>query len=145
MDQVLNQLDRDEPNYLQAAQLGAEALPHLITLIQGQNPGLAAKAAFLAGFINAAGSAAALEIAANHPEPAVRVAAAASARNLTSIPTSLAMALLNDSDAGVRKWTLTVLEVHHPAGLKTKVEDIIKNDPDVGLRDRARQIINQLP
>lgn len=50
MDQVLNQLDRDEPNYLQAARLGAEALPHLITLIQGQNVGLAAKAASLAGF-----------------------------------------------------------------------------------------------
>jgi hypothetical protein len=145
MEQVLNQLDRDEPNYLQAARLGAEALPHLITLIQGQNAGLAAKAASLAGFINAAGSAAALEIATRHPEPVVRVAAAASARNLTSIPTSLVMDLLSDSDVGVRKWALKALEIHHPVGIKTKVEDIIKHDPDVGLRDRAKQIINQLP
>jgi hypothetical protein len=145
MEQVINQLDREEPNYSQAAQLGSEALPHLITLIQGGNLGLAAKAASLAGIINAGQSAVALEIAARHPEPVVRVAAAASAKNLTSIPTSLAMEMLNDSDAGVRKWTLKALEIHHPAGIKTKVDEIIRNDPDVGLRDHARQIINQLP
>jgi hypothetical protein len=145
MQQVINQLDREEPDYTQAAQLGSEALPHLITLIQGGNLGLAAKAASLAGIINAGQSAAVLEIAAQHPEPVVRVAAAASVKNLTSIPTSLAMDLLNDSDVGVRKWTLNALEVHHLPGIRTKVEEIMKSDPDVGLRDRAKQIINQLP
>jgi hypothetical protein len=145
MEEVVNQLDREEPNYTQAAQLGSEALPHLITLIQGGNLGLAAKAASLAGTINAGQSADVLEMAARHPEPVVRVAAAASAKNLTSIPTSLAMQLLNDSDSGVRKWTLKVLEVRHPAGVKTKVEEIMRSDPEVGLRERARQIINQLP
>jgi HEAT repeat protein len=145
MEQVINQLDREEPDYGQAAQLGSEALPHLITLIQGENLGLAAKAASLAGLINASQSADVLEIAAQHPEAVVRVAAAASAKNLTSIPTSLTMELLNDSDAGVRKWTLKTLEVHHPPGIRTKVEEIMKSDPDVGLRDHAKQIINQLP
>jgi HEAT repeat protein len=145
MEQVLNELNRDEPVYGQAAQLGSEALPQLITLIQGENLGLAVKAASLAGIINDAQSAAVLEIAARHPEPVVRVAAAAAAKNLTSMPTSLAMDLLNDPDAGVRQWGLKALEVHHPAGIKTKVEEIMTSDPDVGLRDRARQIINQLP
>jgi len=144
MEQVINQLDREEPDYGQAAQLGSEALPHLITLIQGQNLGLAAKAASLAGLINVGQSADVLEIAAQHPEPVVRVAAAASAKNLTSIPTSLAMELLNDSDAGVRKWTLKTLEVHHPTGIRSKVEEIMKSDPDIGLRDHAKQVINQL-
>ncbi|MGZ8845097.1 MAG: hypothetical protein ACXW3C_01400 [Pyrinomonadaceae bacterium] len=145
MEQVINLLNREEPDYAQAAQLGSEALPHLVTLIQGENPGLAAKAASLAGVINAAHSVDVLRIAAQHPNPVVRVAAAASAKNLTSMPTSLAMNLLNDSDAGVRKWVLKSLEVHHPAGVKTKVEEIMKSDPDVGLRDRAKQILNQLP
>src|ERR671915_656191 len=145
MEQVINQLDREEPLYGQAAQLGAEALPHLITLIQGENLGLAAKAASLAGLINASQSADVLEIAAQHPEPVVRVAAAASAKNLASVPTTLAMELLNDSDAGVRKWTLKTLEVHHPSGIRPKVEEIMKSDPDMGLRDYAKQIINQLP
>jgi hypothetical protein len=145
MDQVLNQLNRDEPNYGQAARLGAEALPHLIALIQGGDAGLAAKAAYLASFINAAGSAAALEKAAIHPDPAVRVAAAASARNITSVPASLMMGLLDDSDVGVRKSALKSLEVHRPAGLKTKVADIVERDPDVGLRDLARRMIDRLP
>ena len=145
MGQVINQLDREEPDYAQAAQLGSEALPHLITLIQGGNLGLAAKAASLAGLINAGQSAAVLEVATRHPEPVVRVAAAASARNLTSIPTSLTTDLLNDSDVGVRTWALKTLEVHHPPGIKAKVEEIMKNDPDVGLQDQAKQIFNQLP
>ena len=107
--------------------------------------GLATKAASLAGLINVEQSAHVLEKAALHPEPVVRVAAAASARHLTSIPTSLAMKLLNDSDPGVRKWTLKAVEVRQPAGVKARVQEIITNDPDVGLRDRARRIINQLP
>lgn len=41
MERVINQLDREKPNYTQAAQLGAEALLHLVTLIQRENLGLA--------------------------------------------------------------------------------------------------------
>ena len=145
MEQVVNQLDREEPEYEQAARLGPEALPHLETLIQGENLNLAAKAASLAGIINASQSAEVLELAARHPEPVVRVAAAASAKNLSHMPTSLAMALLTDPDAGVRKWTLKSLEVQHPEGIRGRVEEIIRDDPDSGLRERARQIIDQLP
>jgi hypothetical protein len=35
--------------------------------------------------------------------------------------------------------------VRQPEGLKAQVEEIIKNDPDIGIRDRAKQIIDQLP
>ncbi len=145
LEQVEDQLDREEPDYAQAARLGTEALPHLITILQGEDKGLAAKAASLTGFINVAESARALEIAARHPEPVVRVAAAAAAGQLTSIPTSLAAGLLDDSDGGVRKWALKALEVHHLPGIKGKVEEIMRIDPDVGLRNRARQILNELP
>jgi hypothetical protein len=145
MEQVINQLDREEPQYGQAAQLGAEALPHLLTLVQLGNPGLAAKAASLAGLIDTPESVDVLAIAARHSEPVVRVAAAASAKHLTNLPTSLAMDLLDDSDAGVRKWGLKALEAHRPMGIKTRVEEIMTSDPDAGLRERARQIIDQLP
>ncbi len=40
---------------------------------------------------------------------------------------------------------LKAFEVHNPAGVKTKVEEIMRSDPDEGLRDRAKRIINQLP
>jgi hypothetical protein len=145
MEQVINQLDREEPNYTQAAQLGAEAIPHLVTLIQGEDLGLATKATSLAGIINAEQSATALELAAQHPAPVVRVAAAATVQNLTNIPTSLSVQLLSDSDAGVRNWTLKSIGVRQPVGIRERVEELIRNDPDIGIRDRARQIIEQLP
>ena len=144
MEHVVKDLGREHPNYSHAARLGAEALPHLVTLIQGSDLGLATKAASLAGKINAPESAAVLEIASRHPKSAVRVAAAASTQNLASIPKSLATDLLNDSHPGVRKWMLKALEGRQDAGIRTKVEDIMNNDPDEGLRERARKVINQL-
>jgi len=145
MEQVINQLDREEPNYTQASQLGAEAIPYLVILIQGEDLGLAVKATALAGIINAEQSATALELAAQHPSTVVRVAAAATVQNLTNIPTSLSGKLLSDSDAGVRNWTLKSIGVRQPEGIRGRVEEIIRNDPDIGIRDRARQIIEQLP
>lgn len=147
IDQVINQLDREEPNYTQAAQLGAEALPHLITLIQGENLGLAAKAASLAGIINADRSTAVLEIAARHSDPVVRVAAAASFKNLTRVPTSLAVDLLDDQDVGVRKWALKSLatqQIQLPTELKTKIQQISKIETNPTLRQLANQITDQL-
>ena len=41
MEQVRAHLDRDEPDYPAAAQLGPEALPHLRQLAQGDDPMLA--------------------------------------------------------------------------------------------------------
>jgi HEAT repeat protein len=145
MDDVIKQLDREEPIYEEAAQLGADALPHLVALIQGNDPTLAAKATSLAGVIDAPESAAALEVASQHAIPAVRVAAAASARNLTSIPRSLAVKLLEDPDAGVRAWTLKAIEFHRPIGLRVMVEELRQRDPDLGVREQASRIVDQLP
>jgi hypothetical protein len=145
MQQVINQLDREEPNYEQAALLGADAIPHLVTLIRGPNVNLAAKAASLAGIMNAAESADALQVAAMHPQAVVRVAAAAAAKNLSNLPMHLALSFLNDSDPGVRKWTLETVRARQLAGLKSKVEEMVRNDPDLGLRDRARTVVDVLP
>jgi hypothetical protein len=145
MDDVINQLDREEPVYEQAAKLGADALPHLMVLIQGNDPTLAAKAASLAGAIDAPESVAALEVAAEHAAPVVRVAAAAATRSLRTLPTSLATKLLEDSDAGVRMWILKAIDFHRPIGLRAVVEEVMLRDADLGLRERASRIINQLP
>ncbi|MEP6729435.1 MAG: HEAT repeat domain-containing protein [bacterium] len=144
LQDVVKQLDREEPNYAQAARLGAEALPYLAQLIEGDHPGLAAKAAFLAGSINVDDSARVLEIAARHPDPVVRVAAAASAKHLTHMTTSLATTFLQDADPGVRKWGLRTLEATYPAGVRPSVERIMTDDPDQGLREQARKMIDRL-
>src|SRR5437899_10835190 len=144
LQDVVRQLDRDEPDYVQAARLGPEAFAHLRELIQGSNLGLAAKAACLAGSRNADESVPLLELAARHPDPVVRVAAAASAKNLTDMTASLANTFLDDVDPGVRKWGLRSLELNPPSGIKTKVEKIMKDDPDSVLREQARKVVDRL-
>jgi len=141
---VVNQLDREEPDYTQAARLGPEALPFVRQLIQGDNVALASKAAFLAGQISGEGTLQVLEIASRHPDPVVRVAAAASAKNFTGLSTTLANTFLNDADAGVRTWGLRTLEVVQPEGVRPSVERIMKDDPDPVLRERARKVIDRL-
>jgi hypothetical protein len=143
LQDVVNHLDREEPDYVQAAALGPEALPHLRRLIEERDIGLAVKAAYLAGAINGDESPDILALAARHDEPVVRIAAAASARNLTGVTTSLATTFLDDPDPGVRKWVLKTLERHRPEGVRAKVENVMRNDPDFGLREQARKIIDR--
>jgi hypothetical protein len=144
LQDVIRQLDRDEPDYAQVARLGPEVLPHLRQLIQGGNLGLAAKAACLAGTMDADESVQLLELAARHPDPVVRVAAASSAKNLTRMTASLATTFLDDADAGVRKWGLRSLEVNQPQGIKAKIEKIMNDDPDSTIREQARKVVDRI-
>ena len=141
MEQVLAQLDKEEPDYEFAAQLGPEVLPHLIHLVQGNDLGRASKATCLASFIDAEQSATVLNIAAHSPHPALRTAAAVSLSNLKEISPDLVTDLLNDENVGVRKWTLKALEIHRPTEVKAKVQEIAKSDPDMMLRQLAGQIV----
>lgn len=141
LQDVMNQLGREETDYVQAARIGADALPHLRLLVQSDNPGLAAKAAFLAGSINGDGSVQVLELAAAHGDPIVRVAAAASARHVTQITTSLARHFLNDTDPGVRRWALRSLELNRPPDLTPKLNELAQCDPEPSVRDQARKLL----
>jgi hypothetical protein len=144
MQDVLRQLGRDEPDYAQAARLGPDARPHLRHLIQGSDLGLAAKAACLAGTMGGNESIPLVELAARHPDALVRVAAAAAARHLPHLPTSLATSFLEDADPGVRKWGLRTLQTTYAKGIKRQLEGIMKDDPDVGLREEARKVFDRL-
>jgi len=105
LEQVIEVLNPDEPNYPSAATLGPEALPHLKTIIEGDDPGLAFKAAHLASFLPGERSAQVLLSAARSREPVVRVAAASAVRRLDEGDREeLLLALLDDDDRGVRKF-----------------------------------------
>jgi len=141
-EQVVSHLDREEPNYAQAARLGPEALPHLMRLVEENDPELASGAAYLAGLIDGEQSLAVVEKAARSPHSEVRVAAASALGLLHEPPVSLFIHLLDDDYIGTRKYALKSLKSHSPIGVRAKVEDIANNDPDVGLRQLANQIIN---
>ena len=144
-EQVVDHLRREEPNYQQAAHLGSEAVPHLMRLIQEGDPNLGSKATYLAAYINAEQSAEAVELAAISREPLLRIAAASSLRRLTHLPEPLAARLLDDEDVGVRKWTLRTLNEKPIPTLKTKVQNIAQNDPEIALRQLARHIVQDMP
>ena len=103
-----------------------------------------AKAAFLTGVIDGEESVQVLEIAARHPDPIVRVAAAASAKHLTHLTPALATTFLEDTDPGVRKWGLRTIEATYPEGVRQKVEEIMQYDTEVGLREMARKVIDRI-
>jgi hypothetical protein len=153
MKQVRAQLDRDEPDYPAAAQLGANAIPHLAQLVQNSDPMLASKAAYLASLIQDDRSNAVLKQAAHSSHNEVRIAAAAGIRNIES-PISLADILLNDRDVGVRKVALRSIEARSTRsstngarflkGLKVKVQEVAQRDSDIFIRNLASRIANNL-
>ncbi|HEX6340711.1 HEAT repeat domain-containing protein [Umezawaea sp.] len=107
-EQVRAALIAEEPDYRRAAELGVEALPHLKSMVEGGEPMLAAKAAYLAGLIDDERSVDVLLAAAAHPDPTVRVAAASSTRNLPPSAAEVVRETLDaDDDPGVRAMSAT--------------------------------------
>jgi HEAT repeat protein len=105
MEDVRAALDPDEPDYQAAASmLGEGAVSHLSALVEGEDPMLASKAAYLAGLIGGDDATAVVVAAAHHDDATVRVAAASSTEHLTDEETEAVLVdLVGDSDAGVRK------------------------------------------
>jgi HEAT repeat protein len=125
MQQVRKALDPDEPDYDKAAELGPQALPHLETLIEGDDIGLASKAASLAGRIRDERSVAVLDKAASHGDARVRVAAAAAARGLPAAGASEVLSrLVTDRDVGVQKHALRSVPTRATPELRQKIESL---------------------
>ncbi|MEX0826761.1 MAG: hypothetical protein WD184_08450 [Acidimicrobiia bacterium] len=137
-DEILELLEHVELDYSAAASnLGAEALPELMSIVQGDDPRLAARAAYLASRLDVPGRAAVLQAASKNTRAEVRIAAAAGWANLKSVvayePRSKGRdaepldareaepfvypeiaALLKDADPGVRRAMKRSLEQSKP-------------------------------
>ena len=122
MKAVLEVLEPDEPNYDKAASLGPDSLPHLRTLVQGDDPMLAAKAAFAASLLEGDQGKDVVAAAAHSETASIRVAAAAAANNLPADSAAVVlMDLVDDSDPGVRKVALSSVPSDAPPQLSAKV------------------------
>jgi len=126
MEQVRAALEPEEPDYPRAAKsLGADALPHLEKIITGDQTGLAAKAAYLAGVIGTDKCLPAMQKAAASGQAAIRIAAAAAARHLPDeYRDSLVLQLVDDGDAGVQKVALNSAPAAMSDALKARVESL---------------------
>ena len=141
MQDVLARIDPDEIDYpAAAAELGADALPLLEELVQGGDPMLASKAAYLASVISETGSARVVERAAQHPDPRVRVAAAAGLRNLPERDAEPEVdRLLDDDDVGVRKVALESAAAFDSPAMTRRVQRRAEEDPEPAIRELARR------
>lgn len=142
MQQVRVYLDPDEPDYPAAAlALGTDALPQLAELAAGDDPMLASKAVYLAGLIGGDEAPRILSRAAEHADPVVRVAAAASLRNLADeAAADLGQQLIRDDDAGVRKVTARSVALLADRDLRARVRRAVEADPDEDIRSLADEL-----
>lgn len=144
MSDVRALLDPDEPNYDTAVELGPEALPVLEQLVRGDDPMLAAKAAYLASLIPGDQRLAVLDAAATSVEPTVRIAAAAGLRNLSAADADdLADNLLGDADFGVRKQALQSATVFRAPAMTERLRRVAETSPDEILREMAADSLRE--
>jgi HEAT repeat protein len=145
MKDVRAHLDRDEPNYEEAARLGPDAIPYLNELVNGPDGMLASKAAYLASLIKSDRSVSVLEAAASNSEPIVRIAAASGIRNLSEHEASRVLDLLiDDRDIGVRKVALKSISHFKSPELMTKVKKMADKDPEPFIRDLASSTASRM-
>lgn len=145
MQQVVAEIDRDEPNYAAIAELGPDALPHLQMIADTNDPLRAAKAAYGASLIGGAGAIDILKKAGDHPDAQVRVAVGHALRNLgAAAPSELVMKSLNDNDSGVRKLALGTAGLLKRAEFSQRISAIAQSDPEEHLRKAAQTTARQL-
>jgi len=145
LQEVLKRLDVDEPNYPALAALGPDAVPHLATLVRGEDPGIASKAAYLASLIQSDDSIDVVASAATSANDVVRVAAATSLRNVaTSQALPWADRLLDDADAGVRQQAIRSVGRVGMETLEPKVKLMAARDSDPALRQLAKQELKRM-
>lgn len=142
MEDVRRALDPEEVNYPKAARLGPEALPHLQVLAQSDDVMLASKATYLASLIGGDRAARIVEDSGSHPDPVLRVAAASGVKNLREdLAAPIVERLLADRDLGVRKTTIKSVGAFRSAGMRSRLERMVQNDPDPMIRDLATRSI----
>jgi len=145
MEQVRAVLDSEEPNYVQGAQLGLDALPYLESLVTGADPMLASKATYLASLIRGEQSVRILQEAARSESLVVRVAAAGAVRNLDeSVASDILFSLVDDQNIGVRKVALESVPANVTPSLRDKIQDLTQTESNVEIRNLSGEVLDRL-
>jgi HEAT repeat protein len=137
-EQIEKYLNVDEPDYTSAARLGIGALPHLEVLARNADPGLAAKAVYLASLIAGDASASVIDAAARRDDPVIRVAAAAAlGRVSTSQITDTVVRLLADEEIGVRLRAVAALPSEYNPELRHRLGQLADSLPQGAHKDQV--------
>ncbi|TFD45171.1 hypothetical protein E3T55_19310 [Cryobacterium frigoriphilum] len=138
-------LDPDEVDYSAGARLGPEAFDYLLALVRDTDPGLAAKAAYLAGVIRGERSEEVVAAAAASEDALVRVAAASAAALLAPASASRVLNdLVVDQDSGVQKLALRSVPADPSPELRSRVREVSAGAAEPGLRAMADNVLRGL-
>jgi HEAT repeat protein len=142
LDDVRAFVEPDEPDYAGAAlALGPDALPFLAELAAGNDPMLASKAVYLAGLIGGDDATPILERAAEHHDPVVRVALAATIQNVDdNLTFDMARRLLGDPDLGVRRHTVMAASHIESAELRARLRSTVEANDDEFIRSMVPEL-----
>jgi HEAT repeat protein len=145
MQQVLAEIDREEPDYALLARMGNDALPHLQALLASSEGLKASKAAYAATLIGGAAALPVVRSAAAHHDPQVRIAVASGLGQMPgTVPSDLVLQALGDADVGVRKLALRSATVLGHPDFRQRVDEIARADPADHLRVQAGHVLKAL-
>lgn len=145
MQQVEAALQVDEPDYARAARLGMGAIPYLESMAREREPGLAAKAVYLATLIAGDSAAGVIEMAAQRPDPVARVAAAAALSHLSADRlVDIAIRLLSDREDGVRRRALEALPTRRDASLSSRLGELADRLPAGAPKDDVLRALRKV-
>lgn len=146
MERVREQLEPIEPDYVDAAMLGEDAMPFLEQLADSGDPMLASRAVHLAGLIGGDIAVRMLRKAASSPDPVMRVQAAAVARHLPGeAAEDILLNALGDADSGVRSFALKTIRVMAavPATIQEKLKMLSTSDPEPFVRKLSDEVLRE--
>lgn len=145
LEQLRNQLSEIEPEDSTFLGIGPPEIPLLDQLLQDEEAWMASRAVFALSRQPDRQAVRILSRVAADPRPEVRVALAASTRNLRPKDANgILLQLLEDEDMGVRKFAVEAISVAHNTAVRAKLKDIEDQDPVPVLREAARTRMKEL-
>ncbi len=144
MEQVREKLELIEPDYVEAAMLGEDAMPFLDQLANGSDTMLAPRAVHLAGLIGGDHAVRVIRRATDSHNPIMRVQAAAVARHLPrEAAEDILLNALDDTDAGVRNFVLKTITVMGamPDAIQAKIKALSTSDPEPFIREASKEVL----
>jgi len=145
LEQLRNQLSMIEPNDGMYTGIGPAEVPLLEQLLQDTEAWMASRAVFALSRVSDAKAATILSRAAADPRQEVRVALAASLRNLQPQDANgILLRLLTDAELGVRKFAVQAVSKTHDAAVHAKLKEIETRDPAPPIRAVAQGKLREL-
>jgi len=145
LKQLKDKLSAIEPTDRVYSGISPSEIPVLKRLLQDKKPWVASRAVFALSRISDPKAIAILSKAAVDSRPEVRVAVAASARNLKAKDASkILLKLLADPELGVRKFAVQSVSKAHGAVIYRKLKELETRDPAPPMRAIAKERLREL-